>query len=91
MRDEERSSLELVLERTLSAQLNDRPRSVNSRKFRQDERAKAEPVVAQAASATHTIACDIDLSGGKSVASDNRKLASAFIPSGNTRLQNIGV
>ena len=67
------------------------PVRVNSRKFRQDTKAKAKPVVAQAANATHTIACDIDLSGGKSVASDNRKLASAYIPSGNTRLQNIGV
>ncbi len=67
------------------------PDRVNSRKFRQDDRTNAEPVVAQAASATHTIACDTDLSGGNSVASDNRKLASAYIPSGNTRLQNIGV
>ena len=67
------------------------PDRVNSRKLRQDAKAKATPVVAQAASATHTIACDIDLSGGKSAASDNRRLASAYIPSGNTRLQNIGV
>jgi len=67
------------------------PDRVNSQKFRQEAKAKPKPVVAQAASATHTIACDINLSGGKSVASDNRKLASAYIPSGNTRLQNIGV
>lgn len=67
------------------------PDQVNSRNFLQEATAKAEPVVAQAASATHTIARDIDLSGGKSAASDNRKLASAYIPSGNTRLQNIGV
>ena len=37
------------------------------------------------------MAWDIVLSGEKSVASDNRRLASAYIPSGNTRLQNIGV
>ena len=34
---------------------------------------------------------DTDLSGEKSAASDNRRLASAYIPSGKTRLQNIGV
>ena len=67
------------------------PDRVNSRKLRQDAKAKARPVVAQAASATQTIACDTELSGGKSAASDNRKLARAYIPSGNTRLQNIGV
>ena len=67
------------------------PDRVNSRKLRQDAKAKPKLVAAQAASATHTIACDIDLSGGKSAASDNRRLASAYIPSGNTRLQNIGV
>ena len=64
---------------------------MNSRKLHQDADAKAKPVAAQAASAIHTIACDMDLSGGKSAASDNRRLASAYIPSGNTRLQNIGV
>jgi hypothetical protein len=64
---------------------------VNSRTLRQDAKAKAKPVMAQAASVTHTMACDIDLSGGKSAASDNRRLASPYIPSGNTRLQNIGV
>ena len=67
------------------------PDRVNSRKLRQDAKAKAKPVAAQAESAIHTIASDIDRSGGKSVASDNRKLASAHIPPGNTRLQNNGV
>jgi len=47
--------------------------------------------MAQLASATHTIVCEIDLSNGKSVASDNRRLANAYIPSGKTRLHNIGV
>ena len=67
------------------------PDRVNSRKLRQDAKAKANPVVAQAASAIHTIASAMVPSGGKSVASDNRRLASAYIPSGNTRLHNIGV
>jgi hypothetical protein len=34
---------------------------------------------------------DIARNGGKSAASEKRKLAKAYIPSGNTRLQNIGV
>lgn len=67
------------------------PGRVNVRKLRQDAKTKADPVVAQAASAIHTIAPDIARSGGKSAASDNRRLASAYIPSGNTKLHNIGV
>ena len=62
-----------------------------SRKLDQDAEAKPNPVAIHAASAIHTMAPETDRSGVKSAASDNLRLASAYMPSGNTRLQNIGV
>src|SRR5665213_1982140 len=52
---------------------------------------KAIAVVAHVASASHTIPCEMILSGGKSEANDRRRLAKAYMPSGKTRLQSIGV
>ena len=48
-------------------------------------------VIAQTATETQTIACEIVLSGGKSAASDSRRLTREYMPSGKTRLQSIGV
>ena len=62
-----------------------------SRKLRHDAVTRPAVVAAQAASATQTIEADIARNGGKSAASEKRRLAKAYIPSGNTRLQNIGV
>lgn len=44
-----------------------------------------------APSATHTIAPEMSRSGVKSAAKERRRLAKAYMPSGNTRLQSIGV
>jgi predicted glutamine amidotransferase len=45
---------------------------------------------AQAASATQIMICAIQCSGGNSAASPNRALATAYMPSGNTRLHIVG-
>ena len=48
-------------------------------------------VTVQAASANQSTVSESDRSGGKSDTSDNRRVATAYIPMGNTRLQNKGV
>jgi hypothetical protein len=63
----------------------------NSRKLCQDAVTSPADVAAQAASATQTMEAEIARNGEKSAASERRRLAKAYIPSGNTRLQNIGV
>jgi hypothetical protein len=63
----------------------------NSRKFRWQTITSPAKVSAQAATETHNIACDTARNGEKSDASERRRLASEYIPSGNTRAQNSGV
>jgi len=48
-------------------------------------------VAIHAATEIHNIASDIARKGGKSAASENRRLAIEYIPSGKTILQSIGV
>ena len=62
-----------------------------SAKPRENETTSPPAVIAQAASAIHTMARDMKSNGGNSAASDSFKLASAYIPNGNTRLHSVGV
>ncbi len=52
---------------------------------------EATAVTVQAASVNQSAVSERDRSGGKSDTSDNRRVATAYIPMGNTRLQNKGV
>src|SRR5262249_17961729 len=81
----------IVLKQSRSRHCAATPRPAVPRKLRHDASARPAAVATQAASAIHTIASEIARSGGKSAASDRRRLASAYIPSGNTRLHSIGV
>src|SRR5689334_3377006 len=65
--------------------------SAGPRKLRHDASARPAAVAIQATSAIHTMAREIACNGGKSAASDRRRLASAYMPSGNTTLHSIGV
>ena len=62
-----------------------------SAKPRQSETMSPTAVITHAASAIHIMAREIKSNGGNSAASDNLKLASAYIPKGNTRLHSVGV
>src|SRR5690348_15349331 len=68
-----------------------RPPAAGPRKLRHDASARPAAVAIQATSAIHTMAREIACNGGKSAASDRRRLASAYMPSGNTTLHSIGV
>src|SRR5690349_12364832 len=57
----------------------------------QSARTSPIAVAAQATSATQIIASATVRSGANSAASDRRRLATAYMPSGKTRLQSIGV
>lgn len=63
----------------------------NERKFRDTVSANAMTVVAHAASAIQIMGSESDLSGGKSSASESLRLAMAYMPSGKTKLHNMGV
>ena len=53
--------------------------------------ANPETVATHAASAIQTIVWATDLRGLNSAAKDRRKLAKAYMPSGKTKLQSVGV
>jgi hypothetical protein len=62
----------------------------NLRNSRQEEITSPVKVTIQTITEIHNIASDSACKGGKSAANDSRRLASEYIPSGNTMLQSSG-
>jgi hypothetical protein len=60
-------------------------------KLRQEEPARPAAVIIQAISAIHAMERDNHCKGEKSGAIARRSVATAYIPSGKTRLQSSGV
>jgi hypothetical protein len=63
---------------------------VNARQLRHVATINPSPVASQTATATQTMLLAMERKGANSDASESRRLAKAYMPSGKTKLQSVG-